>query len=333
LKAETEHLNQVLDANVASRVAPSICAAVGTLESDSPLYIYPHNQNTIFDLASLTKILATTVVAAEAIVAGKLTLEEQPFKQWPGVRVVDILQHTSGLPAWKSLYERPNNKATVVARALAVTLEAPPRSRMVYSDIGFIALGHLLESRLAKSLDEVFSQLAQKHYVAPTLSYRRHVDSHISHIAPTGICPVRRRRLRGEVNDLNVFALGGVAGHAGLFGSLHDIIKAARFFLKCFKHPTSEFEKTLQHFMKADGARAIGFDRADRRGTTDGVLSEFAIGHLGFTGTSLWIDPEAAGGKGAYFILLTNHTETSSRKRDLLQLRRDFHRAAVRLLS
>ena len=337
MRTVTEHLNNILNTGIDERVAPAMVAAMGNADAASPLYLYsggtlgkgssvPCTTETIFDLASLTKILSTTLIASEAISLGKLALDEQPFRQWPGVHIVDILQHTSGLPAWVNFYRGAIDRHGVVERALATKLEAPSRARMVYSDVGFIALGHLLETRLKENLDVIFDDLSRRLYGNSALGFRTTSRELTS---PTGVCEIRRRQLRGEVNDLNAYAQGGVAAHAGLFGNIHDVIKAARFFLDSYRKPKSMTAQVLSTFMKTDGVRPIGFDRAERRGTTEGALSKLAIGHLGFTGTSLWIDPAT----NAYFVLLTNHLENSPRKNEITQLRKDFHRAAVKLVK
>lgn len=294
-----------------------------------------NSRDTIYDLASLTKILATTLIAAEAIALGKLELEERPFARWPGVRISDLLNHTSGLPAIRNLFGPRLDRGQVFANALQIDLEYPTSSRTVYSDIGFIALGSLLESRLKERLDLIFRDLANRYYEGADLFFvptgRR--DININAFAPTGYCPTRHRRLQGEVNDLNAFALSGVAPHAGLFGRLDDVARASRFLLNAIKKPSTPLEKIIQSFAMAPGQRGLGFDKADRRGSTGGVFSSRAVGHLGFTGTSLWIDPLALGGRGAFFILLTNRVEASSSISDMLMLRQGFHRAAARLLN
>lgn len=346
ISTTTTKLNDVLKCAIEDRITPAIAAEIGTLSAAAPkfsvhegtlsLNAQTHcSSSTVFDLASLTKVLSTTLIAAEAITLGKLALDETPFEQWPDVSVADLLQHASGLPASKNLYVPRSTRNDTIDRALQISQLFASKTHTIYSDIGFIALGSLLESRLKDRIDVVFNDLSQKYFGPSSLSYRP-TDAKISdtsNIAPTGWCQTRHRYLHGVVNDLNTFGMRGVASHAGLFGTLEDVAIAARFFLTSMKKPTSPISRTIAQFARADGKRALGFDKAERAGSTDGVLSKHAVGHLGFTGTSLWIDPAAANGEGAYFILLTNHLEASSRKVDLMQLRRDFHRAGARWLN
>jgi CubicO group peptidase (beta-lactamase class C family) len=299
----------------------------GTLSLSSP---EPCTKETLFDLASLTKVFATTLICAEAIRLGILSLDEKPFAQWPTVRIVDLLQHTSGLPAICDFYRRHSARSDVFKSALALDLAYTTGSKTLYSDVGFIALGALLEKRFKAPLDIVFTALSQRYYGSTSM---RFLPKDSRRAAPTGICPIRRRHLRGEVNDLNAFSLHGIAPHAGLFGTLSDVEHACNYFLSSLKNSQTPLSPILNTFVNAKGTRAIGFDRADPKGSTGGALSSLTVGHLGFTGTSFWIDPIAAKGRGAYFVLLTNHLEASSRKTELLQLRRDFHRVGMRWLA
>jgi CubicO group peptidase (beta-lactamase class C family) len=319
-----------LDIAIHEKVAPRIAAAVGSLKEKSPHYIYGDN-HILFDLASLTKIIATTSLCARAVERGLLSLSENPLPMWPSASVQEILQHTSGLPSWDNFYERGRDKRQVLDLVFSCVPSAGQKGKSLYSDIGFIALGDLLERRFKQTLDEIFRNFSFENFSTHSLSYnsRREFDFSIS--APTGFCPIRKRRLVGEVNDLNAFALNEVAAHAGLFGTIEDVSRAARYFLECYKKPKTELQKTLFRFMNAKGERAIGFDRATKAGSTGGALSSATVGHLGFTGTSLWIDPEANNNDGAYFVLLTNYVDHSSRKQDIKLLRQDFHRAAIRL--
>jgi CubicO group peptidase (beta-lactamase class C family) len=334
-------LDNVLKAALHERVTPAIAATVATKTSR---YVFLEgslersvsaccDQNTLFDLASLTKVLSTTLICAEAMLLGKIALDETPFPAWPTVTVRHLLQHTSGLPAWRNFYRPHISRDDVFKAVLQTPLEHAPGAVTVYSDLGFIALGHLLESRLKERQDFIFNDLARRYYQTTSLAYRP-MESGLdaASVAATGCCPFRRRQLKGEVNDLNAFAQEGVSAHAGLFGTLNDVKKAAHFFLAALKQRETPLQKIIAHFAVAPGKRGLGFDRAEKAGTTDGALSPLCFGHLGFTGTSLWIDPLAARGQGAFFVLLTNHLEMGLRKKELQQLRRDYHRASAQWL-
>lgn len=294
----------------------------------------PVDEETVFDLASLTKLLSTTVLAARALDEGKLSLDEHPWPAWPGVTIEHVLRHESGLPAWRPLFEEarrnavvglPAGKRVVVDAALATPLEAEPGARMVYSDIGMIGLGALLEARLGAPLDALFEDAARALYGPSGLRFvRLDVDGFhpaVPRVAPTERCPWRRRALHGQVHDENAFAMGGVAGHAGLFGSLNDVEKAARALLT--------LPDTLGRFARLPdepGRRPLGWDRTTPGGSTGDALGPETVGHLAFTGCSLWIDPAP----GAAYVLLTNRIhESREGPEKILALRKAFHRAAA----
>jgi CubicO group peptidase (beta-lactamase class C family) len=290
---------------------------------------------TIYDLASLTKALSTTMLAAVAVDAGKLALDETPWPAWPGVTVRHALQHTGGLHWWKPFFEgvpdvergTPRGRGRVVDAVHATPVDHPPGDRTVYSDLGFIAMGALLEERLGDRLDRVFADAAREVYGDTGLTYvpifeQAHHDE-LDRVAPTERCPWRGRVVHGQVHDDNAYAMGGVAGHAGLFGSALDVERAARAILGA--------TGALRAFRDDRAPRCIGFDVADDGGTTGGVLGPRAFGHLGFTGTSLWIDPDD---EGAIYILLTNRVHPD--RDDLAgirDLRIHFHRAAKTWLA
>lgn len=295
------------------------------------------DEATVWDLASLTKLLSTTLVVARAIDAGRVALDDEPWpSRWPGVTVAHVLRHDAGLPAWQPLFEAarkagicglPGGARAVVDAALAVAPDAPPGERTVYSDVGFIALGAWLEERLGEPLDRLFERAADAYGKTALRFVRLDVDGFhpaVPNVAPTERCPWRRRAIYGQVHDDNAFAMGGVAGHAGLFGSLLDVEAAARFFLRALTAPG---ESTLASFAAPGGVRGLGFDRATPDGTTGGALSPRAVGHLGFTGTSLFVDPTPP---GAAYVLLTNRVhESRAHKERILTVRREFHRAAA----
>lgn len=295
------------------------------------------DEDTVWDLASLTKLLSTTLVVARAVDAGRVSLDDEPWPTgWPGVTVAHVLRHDAGLPAWRPLFEvarkagvcgLPAGARAVVDAALAIAPEAPPGARTLYSDLGFIALGAWLEERLGDPLDHLFARAAAAYGATGLRFVRLDVEGFhpaVPNVAPTERCPWRRRALFGQVHDDNAFAMGGVAGNAGLFGSLLDVEGAARFLLRALSEPG---EATLAAFAASAGVRAVGFDRAMPNGTTGGALSARAVGHLGFTGTSLFVDPAPP---GAAYVLLTNRVhESREHKERMLEMRRAFHRAAA----
>jgi CubicO group peptidase (beta-lactamase class C family) len=299
------------------------------------------SETTRYDLASLTKLLCTTVLAAIAVDAGKLDLDEAPWPAWPGVTVRHALRHDGGLQPWGPFFEDaiahrvvglPAGRRAVLDAVLASEPAAAPGETTRYSDVGFIALGALLEERLGDRLDRLFDSCAHafgEHGLTYVPIFERGYLTPVRAVAPTEHCPWRGRALQGQVHDDNCFAMGGIAGHAGLFGGLLDTECAARYLLDAVRGADpSALGRTLKAWAEEPHARGLGFDRADPDGTTGGVLSERAVGHLGFTGTSLWVDP-AMGGSGAAFVLLTNRVHPSRDREGIADLRRAFHRAAA----
>ncbi len=298
--------------------------------------------DTVFDLASLTKLLSTTLLVARAVDDGRLALDEQPWPRWPGVTVEHVLRHEAGLPAWLPLFEEtrqkggiglPAGKALVEEAARAAAPEAAPGARTLYSDIGIIALGALIEERSGRALDALFAEAAQAAYGETGLRFvRLAFDGYhpaVPNVAPTERCPWRRRALFGQVHDENAFAMGGVAGHAGLFGSLLDVEAAARALLDAVGDGGGAgVPARLRSFASVPGGarRPIGFDKASPGGSTGDALSPRTVGHLAFTGCSLWVDPD----DGAAYVLLTNRVHaTRDGPQKIRALRQRFHRAAA----
>jgi serine-type D-Ala-D-Ala carboxypeptidase len=301
----------------------------------------PVDEDTVFDLASLTKLLSTTMLAARAVDAGLIDLSERPWPAWPGVSVEHVLRHESGLPGWRPLFERtkasgaaglPEGRAIVLEACLSTAPETEPGSRTTYSDLGFIALGALLEERLGAPLDQAFAEAARATWGETGLRFvRLHVDGYhpaVPRVAPTERCPWRRRVVHGQVHDENCFAMGGVAGHAGLFGSMKDVEQAARALLEIVRRG----EGALGRFAAipdgpTPGRRPLGFDCTTPGGSTGDALGPRTVGHLAFTGCSLWLDPDA----GAGYVLLTNRIHESREHPEKIRgLRQAFHREAAR---
>lgn len=360
-------IQSVLDDAVARGLTPGAAAAIVRLDGTHQRFCSGHrvgddsvnddddavDPDTIYDLASLTKLLCTTTLLASAVDDELIALDEQPFERWPGVTVAHLLQHTAGLAAHRPLHEQAvsagncglrSGRDLVVDGTLHTVPDAAAGTRTRYSDLGFIALGALLEQRRGQSLDVLFAQHhrraaapADAQSLAPPSDqglrfvslWKDGYHPLILQTAPTERCPWRRRAVQGQVHDENAFAMGGVAGHAGLFGSLVDVEDAALRLLRSLTQDT-----TLRLFARAPGERGLGFDKATPDGSTAGVLGPRAVGHLGFTGTSIWIDPDVAnddGSVGAAFVLLAN-TLYPTREGVLSrnkELRTAFHRAAV----
>ena len=347
--------SRVLDDGAAARVYPAAVAEVGssagvrwrhaagrlTYDDDAQ----KATAATVFDLASLTKVVVTTTIAMRLVDRGALDVEalvsryvaawSDPARRLVSVR--DLLEHSSGLPAWAALYERVSGREAFAAALAALPLDYAPRARSVYSDLGFIVLGLILETVGAASLDEQFRSVVsdvgssawQDLAYLPPQSWRNRT-------APTRMDPWRDRLLVGEVDDANAAALGGVAAHAGLFGTAGAVGGFARQLLtECRGTGDSPWRlarrDTLRQFLTRSrvprSSRALGWDTMLPTSSCGMLMSPSAFGHTGFTGTSLWLDPTA----DFYAVLLTNRVHPAGGSMDAIQsVRRAFHDAAMR---
>lgn len=342
---------RVLERAIDARAFPCAVAEVGTSRGaswttalgrltyeDGPAA----TTDTVFDLASLTKVVATTTLAMRAVDGGAIALEDRVSRwiaSWRGsdrdaVTLEDLLGHASGLtahlPFFRDVVGRPEFE-----RAIArLPLEYPPRSRSVYSDLGFILLGFVLTDIARAALDRQFAELAAGLALGdicflPPATWKPRT-------APTGTSEWRRRLLVGEVNDDNCHALGGVSGHAGLFGTAAAIGRFARLVLAGLRRSQSAdlaHPAILRRFATrvpiAGSSRALGWDTMLPGSSCGPLMSASAIGHTGFTGTSLWVDWE----RDAYFVLLTNRVHPGPASDLILTVRRDFHTLAIEAMG
>jgi CubicO group peptidase (beta-lactamase class C family) len=295
--------------------------------------------DTWYDLASLTKVLCTVPLCLEWIASGRLDpraplRELLPEVAWlqdpPNLGDVSLLQlatHTSGLPAWQPLYTLGLDRATLLARLLHTPVDAAAQARIVYSDLGYMLLGHLLE-RLsgASSLQDLACQLYARLGLRESLAFGGAPPG--AAVAPTEHCPWRGRLLRGEVHDENAAAQGGVAGHAGLFGTLRGVVGYARALLEGQLHPPAVVAYLSQEHARdpASGERrGFGWSLMHPGWSGGDLLSPRSIGHTGFTGTGVWIDLD----RGRYSVLLTNRVHPSRHtESNIVRLRRAFNHAA-----
>lgn len=316
----------------------------------------PMRPDTLFDLASLTKVVGTTPAVLRLVEDGAFSLDAPVADLLPEfadrrVTVRHLLTHTSGLPAWAPLYLDHRGLPAYLRAIGGMPLERPPGERVVYSDLGFILLGAIVERVAGESLPDycrkaVFAPLgmdatgwlpaAPRERIAATeAGNRTEMDMAGARAAEFGHW--RQEILWGEVNDGNAhYGLGGVAGHAGLFGTVADLAAYARAWLRrgfpILSPPTVQLA-TRNLTAGLGGARGLGWQKPPeeplpaRPHSCGELLSAAAYGHTGFTGTSLWIDPE----KELFIILLTNrlHPVPERKGPDLLALRPAFHNAVV----
>jgi CubicO group peptidase (beta-lactamase class C family) len=280
----------------------------------------PATVDTVYDLASLTKALVTSVLAMQAVANGRLRLEDPaPGQPSGGATVRLMLAHAAGLPAHRRYFDQlgvdltrtgpaaPELRDRVVAMAAAEAQVYPPGSRSLYSDVGFILLGDLLERVLGGRLDA----LADEHIFRPLAidglgflgaSGPSPTAPGGRPVAPTELCPVRGRLLVGEAHDLNAHVMGGVAGHAGLFGTAAAVATLAHALCAAWRDagPSGGSPLVAAPVLRAfwtaagipDSCWRLGWDGPSPSGSLAGdVISRDGVGHLGFTGCSLWIDP------------------------------------------
>ena len=293
----------------------------------------PCTDDTIFDLASLTKVISTASIAMRLVERRELPLNasvgdllpdfDRPH--WRTVKVRHLLDHSSGLPAHLRLWQTARGVQDYRQAILSLPLERAPGEASLYSDPGFILLGLVLDSVGDAGLDRQFADLLGTD-IAPLLF--RPGAALCDRIAPTEFDPWRGRLICGEVHDENAAALGGVAAHAGLFGTARAVGAFARLVLQTFTTPTRlGSPSTMRLFATRTevpgSSRALGWDTALPTSSSGTRMRPTAIGHTGFTGTSLWIDWE----QDRYAVLLTNRVHPQRSNEKLLPLRAQFHDA------
>jgi CubicO group peptidase (beta-lactamase class C family) len=311
----------------------------------------PASTETLYDLASLTKPLATALLAVRLQAAGRLRLEDRVDRllpEWrpgdgPPLTLLDLLTHRSGLPAWMPLYALASDMTgRIVAVATAPRPHAPLLA-VTYSCPNYLLAGFALERVSGAPLDRLFREQVttplgigdlgyrpapeEKPRIAATETGNAH-ESALAGVAAAAYNGWRRQLIWGEVHDHNAWTLGGVAGNAGLFGTARAVWSLARTFLKDGPALLGDEERSWFAHDFTPGlnqARSVGFQLASTPGCSAGAdLSPRAFGHTGFTGTSLWIDPEVE----RVLVLLTNRVHPRHRDRDLHPLRREFHTRA-----
>jgi CubicO group peptidase (beta-lactamase class C family) len=315
--------------------APLWQAAVGRLHGDPDAPSC--DATTIYDLASLTKVIATASFAMRRLDDGSLNLDAPVGRYLPdwgdeahhGITIRHLLDHSSGLPAHERLWERVRGRPAYEDAIRATALERAPGAAAVYSDLGFITLGFMLEDLGAAALDVQMRALAEA-IDTPALRFLPPA-SWRPRIAPTEFDPWRGRLLTGEVHDENAAALGGAAGHAGLFGTATDVGTFARVVLRACAGratplATSDAMRVFATPSTVPGSsRALGWDTMRTTSSCGRRLSAAAIGHTGFTGTSLWIDPE----RDLYVVLLSNRVHPTRAGTGIQAVRARFHDAVV----
>lgn len=319
------------------------------------------NVETIYDLASLTKVLITNLLCAKAIESGEMDLSDKISEYCHFFRMEDklevtiqhLLTHISGFSAWKPLYliTKSNDFYDLTNVIAEFPNEIPIDTKVIYSDLNFITLGLIIEEIYGKTLDEIaraeiFEPLKLKNtfYNPPQSLRKRIAASEFGNQFEKQTCidsgfdvskyAWRDYRIWGEVHDGNAYFMNGVSGHAGLFSTAEEIFKIARQFLA---NQTTLLKPETCRLFRANftenlnEARSIAFQLAETKDSTaSNSLAKDSFGHLGFTGTSLWIEPETE----RIFILLTNRTHDRELPfANINAARRGFHELAAKILN
>ena len=323
LKTNWGPVMSLLDSAIAAGAAPGAVLGVsvggqrylyatGQLTRDEPA---PAEPTTVYDLASLTKVIGLTTAVMLAVDDGKLELDAPVQRYVPAfegegkerVTIQLLLAHASGLPAWRPLFRETETRDQAFALADTTALISPPGTTDVYSDLGMIVLTQVVETVYRERLDSLLARRVFQPLGMTSVRFLPTTDR--NRIAPTELDPWRGRVLRGEVHDENAARLDGVSGHAGLFGAAPDLLTFGEWMVEGWNEGRGERGKgdssvvpsflrsLVQAFTRRQNlipgsARALGWDTPAPGSSAGSFLSATSIGHTGFTGTSLWIDPK-----------------------------------------
>src|SRR5213080_1867633 len=305
---------------------------------------------TMYDIASLTKVVATTTLVAKLVegdFAVPLDLDakiERYLPEWASgpqpewrhrVTVRHLLTHTSGLSPFKEYWRTSKSKQDTLTKIFAEPLDYEPGTKEVYSDLGIILMAEIIERLTGRTLDDlaksfIFSPLGMKDsmYKPPKKLWPT--------IAPTEIDNnFRHRLIQGEVHDENAFAIGGVSGHAGVFSTAPDLAALCQMLLNggVYAHRRILRRATVSQFTTpqqlSGGARTLGWAVPTPGGLSGHYFSAHSFGHTGFTGTSIWIDPE----RQLFVVFLTNRVHPTRENQKIQQVRRDLHDAVMQALG
>jgi CubicO group peptidase (beta-lactamase class C family) len=311
------------------------------------------SDSSVWDLASLTKVIGTTSSIMQLVSEGRIELDAPASRYLPrwkapraeSITVRHLLTHSAGLPAWRPLYKEAWSAEEAMAQVYATSPDTAPGVRYVYSDLGFILLGEVVREVSGLPLD---GYVMHRVFLPMGMRETRFLPSALwqSRTAPTEIDPWRQRHLRGEVHDENSYQLGAVSGHAGLFSTARDLTRFAQTLLRSGwsipmprEHGTNgdaEMDSlavldaaTLRAFTArqtlAGSHRALGWETPNGSNSAGSRMSTSAFGHTGFTGTSLWIDPA----QDLFVLLLTNRVNPTRQRQGIARVRTSLADAVV----
>lgn len=321
-------LRHFLDSAVAAGAAPGIVVAVswpghryvyGTGHLGDGLPGRPGG-STVYDLASLTKVVGLTTAMMWAVQEHRIDLDAPistyvPSFQGPGTDSVTVrllLAHASGLPAWRPLYLLAANRPGVFAVLDATPLDTLPGARFVYSDLGAILMTQAIENVYGERIDTLLTSRLFRPLGMKSTAYNPPVQW-IPRVAPTEDDPYRGRVIRGQVHDENAWRMAGVSGHAGIFSTGNDLLTFGEWWLDqqqgitpASNQPAVDREVlrafTVEQNLPPESGRALGWEVPTADNTGSALLSAGSVGHTGFTGTSIWMDP----GRDVVIVVLSN---------------------------
>src|SRR5271170_297155 len=362
----------VLEKAIAAKAFPGATLAIGyrgqvaihafghlSYDAKSPATV----ANTMYDIASLTKVVATTTIVAK-LAEGDFPVPidldakvERYLPEWTAtsekgfaslfhenpnelawrhkVTVRHLLTHTSGLPAFKEYWRTSKSREESLARIFAEPLEYEPGTKEVYSDLGIILLAEIIERLTGKPLDTLSNQFIFSPLDMKNTMYRPPQKLWPT-IAPTEFdSQLRHKLIQGEVHDENAYVLGGVSGHAGLFSTAPDLAAFSQMLLNggAYAHHRILKRATVAQFTKpqelSSGTRTLGWAVPTEGGSSGHYFSSHSFGHTGFTGTSIWIDPD----RQLFVVLLTNRVHPTRENTQIQQVRPALHDAVMQALG
>jgi len=322
--AMKDSLQHLLDRAVLDSAFPGAVAVVGRRDRVLATVSAGHldwapspapDDRTLWDMASLTKVVALTSSVMILVEQGKIDLDapvQKYLPEWKGpykdrVTVRHLITHQSGLPGWRPVYKEATTPEQAIKLVIETPLDTAPGVRMVYSDLGAILLAQIVQRVTGQRIDAY----AHDHVFGPLkMNDTQYLPdkSLLPRIAPTEVDPWRQRLVRGEVHDENAFAMGGVSGHAGLFSTARDVTRLTQAYLnggtldgvRIWSPETIKLFTTVQDSTFSN--RALGWETPTGTNSAGHVMKRPAFGHTGFTGTSIWIDPA----NDLFVVLLTN---------------------------
>ncbi len=323
------------------------------------------DKDTLFDVASLTKIVCTTLITMMATDEGVISLEQgllevlekqktldqktvdllKPlFEDKQEIKVKHLLRHDSGLLWHSPFYEDFLDRGTdfhnlslidqrreILKSVLSIPLDRPCEQERVYSDLGFILLGIFLELLYKKPLDQLFKLKAVNHIGMPVTCFNKanQLNPLLKYV-PTEDCPVRKKVVLGQVHDLNCYSFGGIAGHAGLFSNIEDLSNYVKFLFNIGRDNGISSSYLAPFIFKKflnEKPYPLGFDRPSGDNPACGKYFDYenTVGHLGYTGTSIWMDFSSLRG----VVFLTNRVHPSAEDQRIRDVRPKVHDLAM----